>query len=132
MKYKTTAKAIRQFSPADYTLSVGYCDLCDLLRFHDANAYTCGVYGWNFDIYELHGFTICTGYRGMVGKRARQVREANKAARLVNSWNNGLTYEEQKTATEKLLFLFLSANCPNSGEATFPATMEEAIAFAKA
>ena len=49
MKYKTTAKEIRK--GACNLHSAGYCDLQYLLTNHSPNAYTCGVYGWNFDIY---------------------------------------------------------------------------------
>ena len=68
MKYRTTVKAIRE----EYSniISIGYCDAQFLLSFTSPDAYTCGVYGWNFDLYELNekGFgniAICTGYRGM-------------------------------------------------------------------
>lgn len=78
MKYKTTAKAIRQ--GANFPMSAGYCDLHYLLYFHSPNAYTCGVYGWNFDVYEVYGITICTGYRGMVGKRLEHIQEYEQKA----------------------------------------------------
>lgn len=65
MKYKTTRKAVVADSPR--LVSVGYCDLSALLRYHSPVAYTCGVYGWNFDVYEVYGLTICTGYRGLPG-----------------------------------------------------------------
>lgn len=132
MKYKTTAKAIRQFTPSNYLISAGYGDLQDLLSFHEPSAYTCGVYGWNFDVYDVHGVTICTGYRGMPGRRANQIREAERAARMVRSYESGLTWEEQKATVEKLLLLFLEANSPNGGAVHFPATVEEVKAFAKA
>lgn len=65
MKYKTTTKALRAGSCN--LRCAGYCDLSYLLREHKPIAYTCGVYGWNFDVYEVYGLTICTGYRGMPG-----------------------------------------------------------------
>ena len=78
MKYKTTAKAIRE--GACNPRSVGYCDLQYLLNNHSPIAYTCGVYGWNFDVYEVYGVTICTGYRGMVGPRCAGIAEYEKKA----------------------------------------------------
>jgi hypothetical protein len=63
MKYKTTAKAVKQ---GFYTvISVGYCNLQGLLSYHSPEAYSSGVYGWNFDVYSFGGVAICTGYRGM-------------------------------------------------------------------
>lgn len=65
MKYQTTAKAIRaEYAPCNI-LSIGYCDAQFLLSPYSPDAYTCGVYGWNFDVYEINGIAICTGYRGM-------------------------------------------------------------------
>lgn len=86
MKYKTTAKAIRQaMREGERVVSIGYCDACTLLRAHNPIAYTCGVYGWNFDVYHVYGLTICTGYRNMVGPTAKNVREyEEKARKLVN------------------------------------------------
>lgn len=67
-KYRTTAKAIRDDMRAGTpTVALGYCELQCLLGCADPEAYTAGVYGWNFDVYRLGGLTICTGYRGMIG-----------------------------------------------------------------
>lgn len=63
MKAKITSKQIRAESV--YLVSVGYCDLQWLLSRHEPLFYNCGVYGWNYDVYEVYGVTICTGYRGM-------------------------------------------------------------------
>ena len=82
MKYKTTAKAIREAMRAgEKTVSIGYCAAATLLRNHAPIAYTCGTYGWNFDVYNVYGLTICTGYRGMVGPTAKNVHEYEKKAR---------------------------------------------------
>ena len=56
-------------------LCLGYCDYQDVFKYLDANAYTCGVYGWNADIYEVGGnFAIVTGYRPF-GKCRLVIRE---------------------------------------------------------
>lgn len=66
-KYRITAKAVRDAMRAGApTVAIGYCEL-HLLECADPEAYTAGVYGWNFDVYRLGGLTICTGYRGMIG-----------------------------------------------------------------
>lgn len=109
MKYKTTIRAIRE--NACNPRSAGYCDLQFLLRNHNANAYTCGMYGWNFDIYEIYGVTICTGYRGMVGPRCEGIAEYEEKAAKILSWENKeMTYDEKRDAVEKLLHEFCKLN----------------------
>ena len=61
MKYKTTDKEQRENNAI--ILGFSYCSLQNIERFLNANAYTCGVYGWRADFYELEGgLTISTGY----------------------------------------------------------------------
>ena len=108
MKYKTTAKAIRNGS---YNVKcAGYCDLQNLLRNHSATAYTCGVYGWNFDVYEVYGVTICTGYRGMPGSRLEGIAEYEKKAASIWAWENPIPFEEKQKAVENLLKEFCTLN----------------------
>ena len=66
MKYQTTTKAIKN-NYGKYIYSLGYCELCELFPGGKAQAYTAGVYGWNYNLFDLHGIAICTGYRGMPG-----------------------------------------------------------------
>lgn len=109
MKYKTTAKTIRE--SACNPRSAGYCDLQFLLKNHSPNAYTCGTYGWNFDIYEVYGVTICTGYRGMVGPRCEGIAEYEQKAAKILSWDNKeMTYDEKREAVENLLHEFCKLN----------------------
>ncbi|MBO7712308.1 MAG: hypothetical protein J6S85_01995 [Methanobrevibacter sp.] len=61
MKYYTTERELRQANCL--VISIGYCDIQNLERFLNANAYTRGIYGWNSDIYNFEGFTVSTGYR---------------------------------------------------------------------
>lgn len=108
MKYKTTAKAIRENSCN--VKSAGYCDLQFLLNNHSPNAYTCGVYGWNFDVYEIYGLTICTGYRGMPGTRLNGISEYEKRAENILSWENKIPYDEKREQLEDLLHEFCKLN----------------------
>lgn len=107
MKYKTTVKALRENA---YNLrSAGYCYLQNLLRARDANAYTSGVYGWNFDVYEVYGLTICTGYRGMPGKLVEGVeRYEEKAAGVWGDYSK--SYDERCEEVEHLLHEFCREN----------------------
>ena len=107
MKFKTTIKEIREGSVN--VRSAGYCDLQYLLINHNPIAYTSGVYGWNFDVYEVYGLTIYTGYRGMPGKRLEGIVEyENKAMAIWNDYNK--LCEEKHEAVEKLLHDFCKVN----------------------
>lgn len=83
MKYKTTRKAI--VNGCSNIKCAGFCALQHLLKNHEPTAYTCGVYGWNFDVYEVYGVTICTGYSGMPGERLRGIEEYEKKARAAKT-----------------------------------------------
>lgn len=83
MKYKTTAKAVKNGCPN--VKCAGYCELQNLLKNHEPNAYTCGIYGWNFDVYEVYSVTICTGVRGMPGARLQCVKEYEQKARAAET-----------------------------------------------
>ena len=100
MKYKTTRKAV--VSGSNRLVSAGYCDLQTLLRNHAPVAYTCGMYGWNFDVYEVYGLTICTGYRSMPGARAHGIREYEGKARAIMDEPGG-SWEEKDSRVEELL-----------------------------
>ena len=62
MKFRTTEREIRQRANGSI-IRVGYCNLQTLLQYENPIAYTCGVYGWNADIYEVGGCLIVEGYR---------------------------------------------------------------------
>ena len=102
MKYKTTRKAIVAGTPANNLVCAGYCDLSNLLWGHEPIAYTCGVYGWNFDVYEVYGKTICTGYRGMPGRKANSEAAYEEKARAISD-NYDLSWEERRDRIESLL-----------------------------
>lgn len=67
MNIRTTASEIRN-STADFDLwKVGYCGLQNTLRGVSPVAHTVGIYGWNFDAYQVGDYVIETGYRNMDG-----------------------------------------------------------------
>lgn len=90
MRYKTTAKALKE--GYHNIISAGYCELQGLLSYKSPVAYSSGYYGWNFDVYDIDGVAIVTGYRGMPSKNSKAdydlTREYEKRA-------------EGKTAEEK-------------------------------
>ena len=102
MSFKTTRKSIVNSTASKDLLSVGYCGLATLLQNHSPIAYTCGTYGWNFDVYNVYGKTICTGYRGMPGRRANNIGEYEKRAEAIrNDWDK--PYEKRMEEVEALL-----------------------------
>ena len=102
MSFKTTRKSIVNSTASKDLLSVGYCGLATLLQNHSPIAYTCGVYGWNFDVYNVYGKTICTGYRNMPGRKANNIGEYEKRAEAIrNDWNK--PYEKRLEEVEALL-----------------------------
>ena len=65
MKHKTTRAKMYDNYGKDRIVCLGYCSIQRIENYLTPTAYTCGVYGWNADIYEPEGynFAICTGYR---------------------------------------------------------------------
>lgn len=60
MKYRTTDKEQRENNC--FVLGFSYCSIQNIERFLNANAYTCGGYGWRADFYNFDGWSISTGY----------------------------------------------------------------------
>ena len=112
MKYKTTRKAIVNGSVN--VRCAGYCDLSCLLRNHEPIAYTAGIYGWNFDVFEVYGVTICTGYRNMPGKRLDGIREYEEKAKAIQfdyeNYKGVDGYKHKKQEIETLLQEFCKLN----------------------
>ena len=108
-KLKTTRKAVVDATASAMLKCCGYCDLQNLLYNHSPIAYTTGVYGWNFDVYDVYGLTICTGYRGMPGEDLKQVREyEKKAADIMAEYKR--PHEEKTKEIENLLKEFCKLN----------------------
>lgn len=107
MKYRTTQKALK--SAYGKKLAIGYCNAQYLLGHHEPIAYTCGVNGWNCDVYEVDGIQITTGYRGLVGVRPDYslISEYEERARMV-AYDYNLTFEERENAINNLLSAFLA------------------------
>lgn len=69
-------------------LAVGYCDAQALLSYQNKMCYCAGVYGWNFDAYDVDGVLITTGYRNLIGRQPRFLDKYEQKARaIVNDWN---------------------------------------------
>lgn len=92
-----------------YTISIGYCDAYNLLSGVDRVGYTCGVYGWNSDVYIVDNIAISTGYRpfsnldrpnGLVSKYEQKARKIREDKRYKN-------WETKKNKINKLLSEFI-------------------------
>lgn len=86
MKFRTTTKYIKE----NYSkiISVGYGQLQKLLRNHNAIAYTTGVYGWAYDLYDIDGVAICIGNYGMPTKLSKNARKyEDQARRLIDNYD---------------------------------------------
>ena len=84
-------------------INVPYCKAQNLTRFLDTIAYTCGVYGWSADIYDLgYGVALCTGYKPF-GESIdyKFLGELEEKARLISY--SSLPYEERRAQVAKLL-----------------------------
>lgn len=106
MKYKTTKKAVLKNYDC---LSIGYCGLQYLLHFESPESYTCGVYGWNANIYNINGRAIVTGYRPF-GKSVDYniIRKYDdKAAKIIYKDKRYKTYEAKEKAVKRLLTKFM-------------------------
>ena len=109
MKLKTTRKEIKNKVASNYIWQVGYCDMQNLLYYKSAIAYTSGVYGWNFDLYEVDGVYFTTGYRNMIGKQVdyellRKYEE--QAGEIIKTWGR-YEYEVKKELIDNLLKEFI-------------------------
>ena len=103
MKFKTTAKAVKANAAP---VAFAYCELQHILNGCEPVAYTCGVYGWNADIYRTDtAKVIVTGYRPF-GREPRlsweQVREYDRKAAAILGWDNPEPYETKKAKVAAL------------------------------
>lgn len=105
MVYKTTKSEIYYQYGKNRTLSVGYCEIQTLSYYTDRDAYTCGVYGWNSDIYTFGNCAISTGYRpfgkSVSYKLCREYEQ--KAKKVLYSDKRYKKYESKKRRLSALI-----------------------------
>lgn len=96
MKFQTTRKRIMENTPT--VISVGYCDLQELLSYEEPVAYTAGRDGWNADVYNFGYAAIVTGYRpfGNVKPDYELMQRYERAA-------NDITYTNMRDTKKKEL-----------------------------
>jgi hypothetical protein len=104
MKLKTTKKAIFENYPKARIFSIGYCDVQYLFNYCKPIAYTCGVYGWNADIYEIDGYVFVSGYRSFgtnVKDYALLCNLEKRATEIICDYKKST--EEQKQLIDELI-----------------------------
>lgn len=87
MKEIRTAKIFR----------AGYCEIQEILRALNRIGYNSGVYGWNCDVYESNGVTVCTGYRNLKGEKIpAEIKDRyKKLARAAETWDDAKAVAER-------------------------------------
>lgn len=85
MKVRCTGKQIKDGARVVY--AAPYCSLQNALAAAEPFAYGCGVYGWNWDAYEIApGVVLTTGYRAIGTKLPREMLESIEGmAREINA-----------------------------------------------
>lgn len=111
MKFKTTKKAVT--NGYYKIIGLGYCSIQSMLYYKNPIAYTCGIYGWNCDIYEIKGIAIMTGYRGMTTKNMKNpnyelLKEYEQKAADIIDYTNKIEYDKKRELMDELLIEFLN------------------------
>ena len=104
MKNRLTRNDIKTFN---IRLSIPYATLQSLLSYIEPIGYNAGIYGWNFDCYNIDGVLLMTGYR-TIGKTVERsiINKYEKQADSLNSQD--ISYESKKKEALKLLNQFIS------------------------
>ena len=99
-KFKIRLRDAKKLDP----VKVGYCKTFNLLRDCQPFAYYSNACGWRFDLYEVNGVYISTGY-GAIGREL--TRETNEEIKALNrkAWELGACYpyEKREEKIRKLL-----------------------------
>lgn len=114
MKLRASKSEIRNNSY--YVLSLGYCEADYLLKSQSPFAYSCGIYGWSCDYYEIntgkHSIIISTGYSPINDKNIKLdkdfykiTRKYNEKARSINAMPN--KWETTQKKLQKLLYKYI-------------------------
>lgn len=108
MKHLTKNEIKKQY---ETIIQVGYCDLYKLTRNLKKIGYNAGIYGWNYDVFELDWNTcIITGYRtfdkGTIRLTSDFIQYMDKKANEITN-NNNFNYEKYEKQMNLLKNEFL-------------------------
>ena len=108
MKTKITQREIKNnFSKI---ICIGYCDAQYLLNYISPNRYNAGVYGWNFDAYDLGGgVCVVTGYRPFGNARVPydELRKLEKKACSIQ-YDHKIDWRKKHAMMQKLIKRMIS------------------------
>lgn len=106
-KIKITNKDVKNYY--NRILDCGSQSAGYLLGYSSARFYNCGVYGWNYDIYDFGDTCLMIGDRtGSFGRKAdySMLHDYNEKARTIyNNWD--LSTEEKKNQIDNLISEFI-------------------------
>lgn len=107
MKFKTTRKEIHQNFKT--VICIPYCGAQDLLQEKNPIAYNYGVYGWNYDLYDVGGgVAIVTGYRpfGNIRPDGETLQKYEYYAHKI-CYDCNIEYKSRVEQLDKLIDLFI-------------------------
>lgn len=104
MKFKTTSKELKDSVPTNYLFKTEYRALQELFYCKQPIAYSCGTYGWNYDVYKIDDVYITTGYRSMVGKSIpiELIEKYNNKASTI-AYDISLKYDDKREMLNDLI-----------------------------
>ena len=110
MKYRTTDK--EQRNEKYIVVGFGYCEIQNITKYLNANAYTFGAYGWRADFYDFGNVGLSTGYGPLsfcYDKRAKkilpiikkEIEKLNKKIDTLKSFKCCYSWHKNKANLEK-------------------------------
>ena len=102
---KMSKTDVYYFNGKNGTISVPYCAIQNLLHYKTRTGYTCGIYGWNADIYTFANCAIVTGYRPFGKSVSYELCKEydKKAEKVLYSDKRYKKYESKKNRLSVLL-----------------------------
>ena len=90
MKTKMVRNQVYNLNGTNKIITIGYANLDSVLKYFNPIGYNAGIYGWNYDVYDLLGYTFVTGYRPL-GNRAdydltKKYEELGKELSSLRDW----------------------------------------------
>ena len=112
MKFKTTKKTI--MNGYDNIISIGYCNLQNLLNNENPIAYTARAEGWGSDIYVFDNTAIVTGYApfGNIKVSYDIQRKYNQAAEIVVH-DYTIPWADKKPILREMINMFINEVIPD-------------------
>lgn len=89
-------------------IRAGYCAAYYLTRGLERLGYNSGVYGWNYDAFDLGGVILVTGYRPDYGDTFKGLKDFEERAERLSNWRNGLTWEQRDEKIKELRAEFVA------------------------